>query len=128
MFSRYTFCGRRRQVRREEEGRLGYYVDRQTPFEFVAVLALLILAVTDGLATLHIIGIGGREVNPIMRSALNISDSYFLFIKLGISLLGAFLILIHARFPGVRRALVALILLYGGVVAYHAFLILRASL
>ncbi len=128
MMTKHLFRGRRRQIRRGSDGSIGYYVDRQTPFEYGAVLALLILAVTDALATLHIIGLGGREVNPIMKSALDIGDSYFLVVKLGISVVGGALILLHARFPGVKKALHALIALYGAVVIYHAYLITRAML
>ncbi len=125
MISRYTFRGRRRAVRRLEETRGGYYVDRYHTVEVTAVLALLLLTVTDALATLHILGKGGTELNPLMRSALEVGNGYFLLSKLGISLVGATLILMHARFPGVRKALAGLLLLYGGVVVYHTYLISR---
>jgi len=126
MLSRYLFRGRRRQARRDDESQIGYYVDRQTPFELVAVFSLFALTLTDALATLHILGKGGTELNPIMRSALEVGDHYFLITKLGISLLGGILILIHARFPAVKKSLFALITLYAGVVIYHIYLISSA--
>lgn len=125
MFSRYTFRGRRRELRRTKESSGGYYVDRQTTFEVVAVLSLLVLTITDALATLHIIAKGGSELNPIMASTLELGDSYFLATKLSFSLIGGVLILIHTRFPGVRKALYALLTLYGAVVIYHILLISR---
>lgn len=125
MFSRYTFRGRRRSIRRADDSSGGYYVDRQSTFEVVAVLSLLVLTVTDGLATLHIIAKGGTELNPIMASTLELGDTYFLATKLSFSIIGGVLILIHTRFPGVRKALYALLTLYGVVVVYHAVLISR---
>lgn len=125
MLSRYTFRGRRRKIRRDREINGGYYVDRQSTFEVVAVLSLLVLTVTDALATLHILAKGGSELNPIMASTLELGDSYFLATKLSFSIVGGVLILIHTRFPGVRKALYALLSLYGAVVIYHAVLITR---
>lgn len=125
MISRYTFRGRRRDIRRAEDGQGGYYVDRNTRFELVAVLTLLVLTVTDALATLHILSKGGSELNPIMRQALEVGNEYFLVSKLAISFVGGVLILIHTRFPGVKIALHLLLLLYGGVVVYHGVLISR---
>ena len=61
------------------------------------------------------------------NSALN-RDANVLIMKLGISLVGGALILLHARFPGVKKALYALIALYGAVVVYHGVLITRAAL
>jgi len=127
MVSRYTFRGRRRQIRRLPDGRRGYYVDRYSPIELAGVVVLLTLTVIDGLATLHILGKGGSELNPIMRSAIEVGNEYFLICKFAISLGGATLILLHSRYPGVKRALQLLLALYGGVVIYHAVLIGRAS-
>lgn len=126
MVSRYTFRGRRKRARRSNESGRGYYVDRYSTFEIVAVLVLIVLTITDALATLHILGKGGTELNPIMRSALEVGNGYFLFSKLAISALGGVLILLHAKFPGVRKALWGLLALYGGVVVYHGILIARA--
>jgi hypothetical protein len=127
MVSRYTFRGRRRDIRRSPEGRRGYYVDRYSPIEIAGVIVLLTLTVIDAMATLHILRKGGTELNPIMRSALEVGNEYFLISKLTISLAGAILILLHSRYPGVRRALQALLALYGGVVIYHGILIGRAT-
>jgi hypothetical protein len=128
MLSRYMFIGRRREVRRGEEQHGGYYIDQHSSVDMTAVVALLLLTVIDAVATLHIVGRGGQEMNPIMRGALDVGEDYFVFSKVGISLLGAFLILLHVRFPGVRRALRALLVLYSGVLVYHAFLIYRHML
>jgi hypothetical protein len=126
MVSRYTFRGRRKRARRATESGRGYYVDRYSTFEIVSVLVLIVLTITDALATLHILGKGGTELNPVMRSALEVGNGYFLFSKLGISFVGGVLILLHTRFPGVRKALWGLLALYGAVVVYHGILIIRA--
>lgn len=125
MLSRYTFRGRRRALRRDEDGQGGYYVDRRSTFEIAAVLSLLVLTITDALATLHIIARGGSELNPLMASALELGNSYFLASKLAFSVIGGLLILLHSRFPGVKKALYALLTLYGAVVIYHIVLITR---
>jgi hypothetical protein len=128
MVSKYTFRGRRRHVRRDGETAGGYYVDRRSTVEITAVFSLFVLTTTDALATLHIIARGGSELNPLMASALELGDSYFLGTKLAFSIVGGLLILLHSRFPGVKKALYALLTLYGAVVIYHIVLITRFAL
>jgi hypothetical protein len=60
-------------------------------------LAVLFLALNtaDCWLTLHILGEGGRELNPVMASLISYGPAAFIAVKLGFGLVAAVVILKH---------------------------------
>ena len=116
--SRWTLVGRRRGGRREGE-KQGLYVDRYGPWEWTAVAALLVLCIADLLLTLDVLRKGGSEANPLMQWALDQGVPVFVGLKLGLTLLGALVLLVRVRFRGIRVALAVLLALYVALIGYH---------
>ena len=116
--SRYTLVGRRRGGRRAGEQQ-NVFVDRYGPWEWAAVVALIGLCVADLLLTLDVLEKGGSEANPLMLWALEQGVPVFVGVKLGLTLLGASVLLVRVRFRGIRVALAALLVLYVALIGYH---------
>jgi hypothetical protein len=116
--STYWLRGRRRRGRREGEDR-NIYVDRYGPWEWAAALALVGLCLADLLMTLDVLRQGGEEANPVMRWALDQGVPVFAGLKLGVTLLGALVLLLRVRFRGMRAALGILLGLYLALIGYH---------
>jgi hypothetical protein len=125
VLSRFTLRGRRSQIRRRLDLLRGRYVDRSGGGHLATVLALLILVSVDALSTLYILEHGGRELNPLMDSALRRGVGWFLLCKFA-PLPVAFLMLsIHRYFRWVRATLGALTAVYGVLAVYHLYLLGR---
>jgi hypothetical protein len=128
MFSRFTLRGRRTRYRRDTDLLRGKYVDRSTGRHLVLILVLMICVIIDAASTLYILDNGGTEANPIMNSALQRGVGWFLAIKLGPLPVAFLLLSIHRYFPWVRGALFFLVVVYGLLALYHAYLLLRILL
>lgn len=125
--SRYWLNGRRRGGRRSHE-RERVYVDRYTRGEWSLVLALVALSLVDLVLTQQHLRAGGAEWNPLMAWALEAGgDVLFSVLKLGLTLAGAAVLLVHVRFPLARRFLPAGVALYGAVLLWHAVVIAHRS-
>lgn len=124
----YTFWGRRRETRRDEEQQ-NYYVDRLHPSMRKFLWGILGLALFDGVATLMgVYGLGAREANPMMAWALDIGIGWFLLLKYGVTLLALLTLLLHQFFRLVRTVLWALVAVYSGIAVYHLVLFARYML
>lgn len=128
--SRYMFVGKRREVRRAEDGTYNYYVDRPRPEAWWAVLLLVALSVTDAILSLRLFADGtGRELNPLLLLTLGYGDAMFITLKLALTLTGVFVLLIHwhwiVRRPWMNVRLVAhlLIAVYAVVVLWELVLL-----
>jgi hypothetical protein len=119
--SRHWLAGRRKGGRRAGEGK-DVYVDRYRAWEWAAVAALLLLCLADLVLTLDVLDRGGEEVNPVMRWALERGVGTFAVLKLGLTLLGALVLLLRVRFRWMRQALLALVAAYVVLIGYHAVL------
>lgn len=117
--SRHWLRGRRRGGRRAGEGR-DVFVDRYRAWEWVAVALLLLLCVADLLLTLDVLARGGEEANPVMRWALERGTGTFVALKLGLTLLGALVLLVRVRFRWMRHALLGLVAAYVVLIGWHA--------
>jgi hypothetical protein len=116
--SRWSFTGRRRGGRRDgEQGNV--FVDRYGAWEWTAACALLVLCVADLLLTLDALNHGGSEANPLMGWALQQGVPVFVALKLGLTLLGALVLLLRVRFRGMRLALAGLVVAYVALIGYH---------
>ncbi|MDM7917361.1 MAG: DUF5658 family protein [Candidatus Eisenbacteria bacterium] len=96
-------------------------------------MLLLLLAsifffqILDCAMTLSHVQRGGTELNPVMDWLLKRSDGLFVGVKLAISALGLVFLGLHTKFPYARHGLVALYLLFLGVVGWQLFLVLQAA-
>ncbi len=65
------FGGRRRKVRREEDMNGIIIMDSYSQSLFVVIIGILCLSLTDAVMTLHLIGHGAKEINPVMAYFLD---------------------------------------------------------
>lgn len=122
LLSRYLLVGgRRRRLRRQEDGTT-FYVDRLGT-RFVAVLvAIFVFHVLDAVFTLEHLGRGASEMNPFMDYCLRQGTGVFLGVKLGMAGVGLFFLGLHKHFPYVKVGIAALFLLFAALVGYHCAL------
>ncbi len=127
--SRYTFRGRRRGSRRTSDPRWNYYVDRPGTTAWLSVGLLVLLSSLDAIFTVHLLRLGGYEMNPFMRFILRFGHGPFLAVKYGLTGLGAFILLIHKNFYlwsptfSVRNIVRFFIGMYLALVVYEIFLV-----
>lgn len=120
MVSRYWLRGRRRGGRRDGEDR-DVYVDRYSRIEWAGILALLALTLTDWLWTWAHLGRGVQEANPVMSWAWESGGaSGFAALKVGTTLVGVAVLLLHARFRWTRRLLPLVLAVYAVLLGVHA--------
>ena len=125
MLSRYAlFGGRRRTLRREDE-RDGAFVDVHGRRLFVLVMGIVALNLLDAWFTLLFLAHGGRELNPLVQSVLDLSDHPWPFIickTIGIGLACCFLTLTK----NFRSARLGLWFVFGGysvLLGWHLYLL-----
>lgn len=116
--SRYWLIGRRRGGRRAGE-RINRYVDKYTTYEWLIVMGLFVLSIADATLTLTHLSHGGAEANPIMALAYRGGSATFIAIKLCITALCMFILLIHMRFRRSHFLLAFAFFIYAGVFLYH---------
>lgn len=125
MFSRYTFFGgRRRTVRRVEE-RPGSFVDVHGPRIFFLVLAIVGLNLLDAWFTLLVLSHGGKELNPVVQSVLDLGGHPWPFVVLktmGIGFACAFLT-VTKHFRSARIGLWLVFGGYGALLGWHLYLL-----
>ncbi len=116
--SRYMFVGRRRGGRRAGE-RSDIYVDRYSGLEWSLVIGVIALCLADLLLTLDILERGGSEWNPFMRLALEGGTWTFVWVKMGLTVLGMGVLLVRIRFRNMRKTVTAILVLYTLLIGYH---------
>jgi len=87
------FGGRRETIRRKDDRRKIFIVDRYSTSLFGAIAAILFLSAVDALLTLSLIGRGAYEVNPIMAYYLSAGPYVFFTVKYGLTSLAVFVLL-----------------------------------
>lgn len=122
--SRYTFRGRRRRARRSEEG-YNYYVDRIGGSVWVVIAIVFILSVTDSLFTIHFLGRGFREINPLMNIAILIGKPAFIISKYIFTVIGILALGLHKNFIFVKELIALIITFYILLNGYHIWLFVR---
>jgi len=123
LFSRYTFWGRREGLRRREDQEKGGYVDRYGPGLLFFLLLIEGLNVLDSFFTMIILECGGREVNPIARSAIEVYGDHFWVWKFLLVSFNIVLLCLHSRFRYVNRIIRWVALLFLGVIFYEMILL-----
>jgi len=123
-FSRYTFRGRRRKLRRSAE-RHHYYVDRYSPHYLVLIVAILILCFLDAYLTLCLLEEGGVELNPFMLYFIKKDVVLSMVVKYVMTASALIFILIHKNFRvfgglKVSKLIYVILSLYSGLVLFEA--------
>ncbi len=74
-------CGRREEIRRQDDKSKIFLADRYSTTIFAAIVLILFFSVIDGLLTLILIGHGAKEINPLMAYLLEIEPMLFMAVK-----------------------------------------------
>src|SRR5262249_8539328 len=118
--SRFWLRGRRRGGRRSGE-QVDIYVDRYAATEWACLLGLLALTIVDCVWTWAHLARGVDEANPVLAWAWwRFGLVGFTALKLGVTLGGVFVLLLHARFRWTRRLLPLALVVYALVLGVHA--------
>ena len=119
----FAFFGRRKNIRRAEDRRKNPYTDRHGPVVFFFLVLLLGLNILDSLFTMMILEVRGRELNPIVRAAMDIYGSNFWVWKFAIVSLCALLLCMHSKRRAVKGVIIGLCTVYVWVVLYQILLL-----
>jgi hypothetical protein len=125
MLSCYTFFGLRRGFRRKSDQGKGGYVDRYSSKLLFFIVLILGLNILDVLFTLMIIDHKGWEVNPIVRSVMELHGDRFWIWKFSIISSSLLLLCLHSKFKMAGAAIVALSSIYLLVILYQIVLLIR---
>jgi hypothetical protein len=88
--------GRREEIRRAEDCRRVFIVDRYRQSLFGAIVFILFLSVIDAILTMLLLQNGAVEINPIMAFYIDLGPYTFLMVKYGLTAFGV-LLLLHFR-------------------------------
>ena len=106
-----------------------YYpiVDWHPPRVWALVIAILLLCVCDGVLTVFLISHGAVEVNPFMALFVPHSLGWFAAVKLGLTSMGAMVLVACSRMK-LFRSVPGELLLFGIFLAYFALVIYELQL
>ena len=121
--SRYILFGRRRGLRRRVDQEKGGYVDRYSSGLFFVLVLIIGLNVLDALLTMMILEFGGRELNPIVQSVMDLLGEKFWLWKFAIVSLSMVLLCLHSRFKRVMAVCIGSGFIYLVVILYQILLI-----
>ncbi|MDT8387755.1 MAG: DUF5658 family protein [Thiogranum sp.] len=129
-----TYCGihgrgRRRTARRDKHD---YYLDWYEPRLVLTGLAVLLMSCLDAMFTLTLLNRGAYEANQLMAILLEIDQTLFVTVKIGITGAGVMFLLMHSHFNVLRvfngrKLLQWMVPVYGLLISYELVL-LRSGL
>lgn len=119
VLSRFTFWGRRKILRRKEDQRRGGYVDRYNPSLLFFLLLIVGLNLLDAIFTMMILDYGGWEVNPVVRSAMEVYGDHFWIWKFSIVSVNVILLCLHCKFKYVKKIILGICMVYLAIVLYQ---------
>jgi hypothetical protein len=119
----YTFLGGRRSLRRKSDQERGGYTDRYSPFVFFLIILILALNVLDSLFTMIIVDLGGRELNPVVKSVMALHGDHFWIYKFLMASGSLVLLCLHRGVRFFRGIIIAISSIYLIIVLYQVFLI-----
>jgi hypothetical protein len=123
--SRFSFFGRRKAFRREGDRQKGGYIDRYSTGLFSLLLLIVGLNLLDAFLTIMILDRGGREVNPFVRSAIELFGERFWAWKFTLVSIVLILLCLHSKFKPVKTVIVTTGFIYASVVLYQIFLLVN---
>ena len=120
--SRYTLWGRRKTFRRKEDQERGGYVDRYHSGLLILLTLAVGLTVLDALFTMMILDDGGWEINPVVRSVIQLYGDRFWVWKYFIVSFPLTLLCIHSKFRLVMPVILGITTISVFVILYQIFL------
>jgi hypothetical protein len=94
----FLLGGRRKSARRGDDKKEFIYVDQYRPWLLFVIILLLILSISDGLFTLHLIDRGAIEKNPLMAYFLSLGAWPFMTAKFLLTCSGILILLVFHNF------------------------------
>ncbi len=122
--SRFAFKGQRGSFRRKEEQQRGGYVDRYGAGLFLLIVLIVGLNVIDALFTMMILEDGGWEINPIVRSVIQIYGDKFWIWKFVIVSVPLILLCLHSKFRLATPAILGVGVVYVAAILFQIFLMI----
>ena len=122
--SRFTLWGRRRAFRRKIDQQKGGYVDQYNALIFFFLISAVVLNILDVFTTIVSLDLGGREVNPIARSAIEVYGDKVWVWKFVIISVCVVLLCLHSEFRRTKLAIVSLNIIYFFVVFFNVLQII----
>jgi hypothetical protein len=119
--SRFTVRGRRTTFRRKEDRAKGGYVDRYHSGLLFILTMVVGLNILDAWFTMMILENGGSEINPVVRSVIDLYGNRFWVWKYAIVSFPLVLLCLHSKF----RLVIPIIL---GISAINIIVILYQTL
>ncbi len=123
--SKFILRGQRASFRRDEDRGAGGYVDRYGPGLFFLLVLILSLNVLDAFLTMMILEDGGGEMNPVVRSAIQLYGDRFWVWKFVTVSVPLILLCLHSKFRLVMPVLLGIGVVYMAVVLYQVLLIVH---
>jgi hypothetical protein len=120
--SKFTLRGRRRTFRRKEDKKMGGYVDLYGSGLLFLLILVVGLNVLDGLFTMMILDNGGWEINPIVRSAIQLYGDRFWIWKFAIVSVPLILLCLHNKFSMVMPVILGISVINIVIVLFQIFL------
>ena len=120
--SRFTLWGRRKTFRRKEEQERGGYVDRYHSGLLILITLAVGLNVLDALFTMMILDDGGWEINPVVRSVIQLYGNRFWVWKFVIVSFPLTLLCLHSKFRLVIPIILGITAISVTVILYQIFL------
>ncbi len=120
--SRFIFRGRRKTFRRKEDQEKRGYVDRYHPGLLILLTLIVGLTVLDALFTMMILDDGGWEVNPLVRSVIQLYGDRFWIWKFAIVSISLILLCIHIKFRLVMPVILGVAIINLIVMIYEILL------
>ena len=106
--SRFTFWGRRRTFRRKEDQRGGGYVDRYHSGLLFILTMVVGLNILDAWFTMMILENGGWEINPVVRSVIELYGDRFWVWKYAIVSVPLVVLCLHSKFRLVKPGILGI--------------------
>ena len=122
--SRFTLWGRRKTFRRKEDQERGGYVDRYHSGLLILLTLAVGLTVLDALFTMMILDDGGWEINPVVRSVIQLYGNGFWIWKFAIVSISLILLCLHSKFRLVMPVILGITAMSIIVILYQIFLFL----
>ncbi len=120
--SRFTLWGRRKSFRRKEDQDRGGYIDHFHPVLLLLLTLVVGLTVLDALFTMMILDDGGREINPIVDSVIQLYGDKFWVWKFIIVSISLILLCIHSKFRLVMPVILGVAIINAMLILYEILL------
>jgi len=122
--SRFTFWGGRRTFRRKLDQERGGYVDRYSSVLLFLLILIVGLNILDAWFTMMILENGGWEINPVVRSVIELYGDRFWVWKYAIVSGPLVVLCLHSKFRLVMPVILGISAINIIVILYQILLII----